>query len=231
MAAFSANTSFKPSPLRGLDGGPLSFSHRRGRYAPRLNSCVRCLMKKIANPLRPGDVIQTNPKRGFWGCAVVLSARDSTDQFHPMCHIAITTLISKRKYAWDSVDPRTLEIVQIAPVVRVAPGEYYQSDEPRIGIGIYSLKSAAGLRIIGQVNPADIYSKPLTFHVGDGTKGKFPLCGPIPEDLGEEAVTAWRLIHDKERFDLESAKAMRQFERYEQQRLSEQRAKRQARGI
>lgn len=206
---------------------------RKRRHTPLLpiNSHVRCLMKRIANPLQPGDVIQTNPKRGFWGCAIVLSARDSTDQFQPMSHICITTLISKKKYAWNDVDFRRLEIVKIAPIVRVGPDEYYQSNELRTAIGIYSLKSAAGLRIIGQVNPTDVYNKPLTFQVGDGTKGRFPLCGPIPDDLGEEAVVAWRLIHDKEGQAQESAKAMRQYERYEQQRLSEQRAKRQARGI
>ena len=188
-------------------------------------------MKRIANPLQPGDVIQTHPKRGFWGCAIVLSARDSTDQFHPMSHIGITTLISKEKYSWESVDPRQLQIVKISPIFRVGPNEYYQSNEPRTCIGIYSLKSAAGLRIIGQVNPTDVYRKPLTFDVGDGTNGKFPLCGPIPEDLGVQAVIAWRLIHDNERIEQECAEAMRQFERIEQQRLSEQRAKRRARGI
>ena len=188
-------------------------------------------MKRIANPLQPGDVIQTHPKRGFWGCAIVLSARDSTDELHPTSHIGITTLISKQKYTWSSLDSRQLKIVKFSPLIRVGPNEYYQSNEPRTCIGIYTLKNTTGLRIIGRVNPIDVYDKPLTFEIGNGTKGKFPLCGPIPEDLGHEAVLTWRLTHDKERLEQESAKAMREFERFEQKRLSEQRAKRQARGI
>jgi hypothetical protein len=188
-------------------------------------------MKQIANPLQPGDVIQTHPQRGFWGCAVVLSARDSSHQFHPMSHIATTTLIAKQKYHWSSVDPKRLEIVKLSPIVRVAKEDYYQPNEPRTSIGIYSLKSAASLRIIGRINPLNIYDKPLSFDVGDGTKGTFPLCGPIPENLGNEAVIAWRLIHDKDRFEQEKLEARRRFERYEQQRLSEQRAKRKVGGF
>ena len=188
-------------------------------------------MKRIANQLQPGDVIQTHPQRGFWGCAVVLSASDSTDQFHPMCHIGITTLITKRKFSWGSIDPQLLEIATFAPVVRVAANEYYQSKEPRTCIGIYSVKNTAGLTIIGNINPAHVYDKPLTFEVGDGTEGKFPLCGPIKDGFGSEAVVAWRLIHDREHLDRQANESRKQFERYEQQRLSEQRSKRHARGI
>ena len=188
-------------------------------------------MKIIANPLQPGDLIQTHPQRGFWGCAVVLSARDSTDQFHPMSHIGITTLITKQKYPLSSIDPKQLEIVEFSPVIRVAKDEYCQSTEPRKSIGIYTLKSAAALKIIGRINPLDIYDKPLSFDVGDGTKGTFPLCGPIPENLGNEAVVAWRLIHDKDRFDREKVEARKRFERSEQQRLLDQRTKRKAGGI
>jgi hypothetical protein len=187
-------------------------------------------MKKITNPLKLGDVIQTNPQQGFWGCAVVLSARDSNGQFHPMCHIGVTTFISKQKYKWSTVDQNQLEIVRFAPVVRVAPNEYYQSPTPRTCIGIYSLKSASQLTILGNINTTFLYDKPLTFDVGDGTSGNFPLCGPIKAGFGSEAVVAWRKIHDEENFAREVVEHREQFERYEQQRLAAQREKRPARG-
>ena len=117
-------------------------------------------MKKIANPLKPGDVILTHPQRG---------------------------------------------------------------------IGIYSVKSAVGLTILGTMDPALVYAKRLTFKVGDGTKGDFPLCGPISDGFGCEAVDAWREVHDKERLDREVARLNQQFERFEAKRLSEEKTRRQAR--
>jgi hypothetical protein len=187
-------------------------------------------MKKMANPLKPGAVIQTHPQRGFWGCAVVLSAHDGTDQFHPMCHIGITSFIAKRRYAWNSIDARQLRIATVSPAVRVGPNEYRKSD-PRTCIGIYSVKTAASLAIIGTIDPTLLYERPLTLEVGDGTKGTFPLCGPIKESLGTEAVVAWRKVNDHERLATESAAHRENFERHERTRLSEQRSKVTRRGI
>lgn len=192
-------------------------------------SFVRCQMKTIANPLRPGDVIRTHPQSGYWGCAVVLSARDSTPEFHPMCHIGTTTLIRKRKYSWNSVDPVDLKIAQLGFDVRIAPNEYVRAPKERICICIYSLRSANGLDIIGHVDPMQIYPHQLTFDVGDGTSGKFPLCGPIPNNLGHEAVVVWRRENDSARFEQESRKSREQFEFFEAQRLAKARAARKAR--
>ncbi len=187
-------------------------------------------MKKIANPLNPGDVIQTHPQRGFWGCAVVLTARDGTDQSHAASHIGISTFIATRRYSWRSVDPQQLRIVESLPSVRVAPGEFLQSRDPRTCIGIYSVRTLAGIKVIGRIDSHLVYDKPLTFDVGDGTKGAFPLCGPIKERFGYEAVVAWRKVHDKERFEKGTVASRERFERNEQQRLSEQRATRHAKG-
>ena len=71
-------------------------------------------MKPVANPLRSGDAIRTHPRRGYWGCAVVLSARDGTRDRWPMCHVGTTTLIRRRRYAWKSVDPSELRIASLA---------------------------------------------------------------------------------------------------------------------
>ncbi|MCU1288047.1 MAG: hypothetical protein JWN60_276, partial [Acidobacteria bacterium] len=43
--------------------------------------------------LQKGDVIKTNPREGFWGCAVVISEREKTKERDPMCHIAITQVV------------------------------------------------------------------------------------------------------------------------------------------
>jgi hypothetical protein len=187
-------------------------------------------MKKIVNPLTPGDVIRTHPGRKYWGCAIVLSARDSTTEFHPMCHIATTTLIRPRKYAWEEIDASELEVATIVPEIRVAPNEYVAS-ETRVCIGIYSLKSADNLDIVGRVNPKEIYDRRLTFKVGDGTAGTFPLCGPIPDDLGYEAVVVWRQIHDAARLKQEERKSNEWFEAYEAERLAKARKARQARAV
>jgi len=186
-------------------------------------------VKKIVNPLTPGDVIQTHPARGYWGCAVVLSARDSTDKFQPMCHIGITTLITRKKYSWKSISPAELEIAKLAYDVRVAPHEYYRAPDIRTCIGIYSVKSSAGLSIIGRVDPIAIYSPPLTFDVGDGTNGRFPMCGPVPADLGDEAVTAWRRVHDSAKLERDVAKDRELFERVDEKIRSDARKARKAR--
>ena len=186
-------------------------------------------MKRLANPLKPGDVIRTHPGRGYWGCAIVLSARDSTAQFHPMCHIGTTTLIRPRRYSWKSIDPAELEIASLVHDVRVAPNEYYRAPTACVCIGIYTLKSANGLDIIGRVDPKDIYQHPLAFKVGDGTSGAFPLCGPIPDDLGHEAVIIWRRAHDAVRLEQEARKDMEWFENYEEQRLAAARQTRKSR--
>ena len=112
-----------------------------------------------------------------------------------MCHIGVTTFISKRKYSWRSINPQQLEIIEFSPVIRVSPSESFQSKDPRTCIGIYSLKTSAGLTIIGNIDTSLVYDKPLTFEVGNGTKGDFPLCGPITEGIGHEAVVAWKIIN------------------------------------
>ena len=183
-------------------------------------------MKTIFNPLTPGDVIRTHPQKGFWGCAVVLTARDSTEDFHPCCHIATLELIHKRKYSWKSVTPADLKIVNSTRSVRVAPHEYIEEPTSRLSIGIYTLKKLDGLDIIARIDPQQVYSKPLTFEVGDGSNGTFPLCGPVKGFTGNDAVINWRKLNDRDKFELEAIKSKQQFEVMEHKRLLTQREKR-----
>ena len=188
-------------------------------------------MKAIKNPLRPGTVIRTHPKRGYWGCAIVLTARDGSSGFHPSCHIATTPLIRRRKYSWASVQPSELQIVRLTPNIRVGPNEYRQAPGTPVCIGIYTLKHAESLDIIGEVDPTKIYEYPLTFEVGDGTSGRFSLCGPISDKLGWEAVVAWRELNDRNELERERKKSREQFEAFERERLAAVRTKRKIRNI
>lgn len=160
---------------------------------------------------------------------MVLTARDSTDKFHPMCHIATTTFIAKRKFSWASVKPSELKVAKIAYDVRVAPGQYVRESAERTCIGIYSLKNANGLSVIAHIDPLSVYPHALTFDVGDGTNRRFPLCGPIPDDLGDEAVVAWRRLDDLPRLEREAQADRALFERLERQRLAEAREARRSR--
>jgi len=62
--------------------------------------------------------------------------------------------------------------------------------------------------------------------IGDGTDGAYPLCGPVPDYLGQEAVVAWRRVHDRERLAKEQRESFERFEVFEQKRLEEARRKR-----
>jgi hypothetical protein len=182
-------------------------------------------MKVIANPLHPGDVIRTHPSKGFWGCAVVLSSTDSSPEFYPRSHIAILDLIKNRKFAWKNINLEEHDIVNLNYSVRVAAHEYIQAPLPQLSIGIYTLRKLGALDVIANIDPSIIYSKPLTFDAGDGTNGTFPLCGPIPENLGHQAVINWRKINDAVNFESESQKSMEQFKKMEENRLATQREK------
>ncbi len=170
----------------------------------------------------PGDVIQTTPKAGFWGCAVVLTAFPKTDKLLPCFHIGITPLILQRQIVPRDVDNTQLSIVRFTRRIRVAPFTYSPLPEETC-IGIYTAKSPKGFPIIGKVDPVEVYPHPLTFSIGDGTNGEFPLCGPLRSGIGNEALVLWRQVHDKEAFEEECKTAAEQFEAMESERLARQR--------
>ena len=183
------------------------------------------------NPLVPGDVLRTHPARGFWGCALVLSARDGVGKTPAMSHIGITGWISKRKFDWADIPVQSLELLRLETVMRVGPGEYYRLPDTPLCIGAYSLLVDHGLAPIGRIDPNLLHpvSSLDLDEVGDGTDGHYPWCGPVPEDLGHEAVLAWRRMHDADRLARENEEEMRAFEEMEAQRLEKARKARKAR--
>jgi hypothetical protein len=177
-------------------------------------------MKSSQLALKPGDVIQTEPQPGYWGCAVVLSSADGPNNTHPRFHVGITPVVFRHDYVWSELNADTLSILEFSRSVRSASGEYGARAE--VCIGIYTVQSQGDVRVLGEVDPKAVYALPLTESVGDGTGGQFPLCGPLTKTIGSEAVIAWRRIHDADNLANEVTAARRRFEELEAKRISRQ---------
>lgn len=144
-----------------------------------------------------GDVILTNPEPGFYGIAVVLDTREKTEDFLPMCHIAITPLLFQKEITMNDIDLSLLKphIFQ----------RYYQMNEKLVVpyrkellIHIYTTRNKVNLPIIGKVNPKMVYDEPLLWQPQED---RFHLCGDADLFLGREAYIQWCrnnniLIHD-----------------------------------
>ena len=156
-------------------------------------------------PLHRGDVIKTHPRDGFWGCAVVLSDPQPLPGLRPMCHIGVTPLIFRHDYQWFEIADQDLRILEVERGVRTGPGEYRARRDTCIGLYMANLHPA--LSVIGSVDPTRVFAKPLVFDAGEGIDGRFPLCVPIAEHLGSDAVVAWLRIHEPERWRAERDEA------------------------
>jgi hypothetical protein len=171
--------------------------------------------------LSVGDVLKTNPLEGYWGCAVVLSARDKTVEFDPMCHIGITTTVFTHDYALDELPLSDLRIL-------TGEEEIYDADtrsnlrRPVTCIGIYARKLKVPLDVITNIDPTFLCAIPLQFEIGTGIGEGWPLRGPVTNRLGYEAVHAWRSVHDYEQWQADVA-AGRKSHQEMLARLAEQR--------
>ena len=177
--------------------------------------------------LRRGEVLKTHPRDGFWGCAVVLSDPHPFDGLRPMCHIGVTPWILQHDFEWSAIADKDLCILEFERGVRTGPGEYRARRDTCIGL--YTAKAHPLLPVIGSVDPTRVFRKPLTFEVGDGTDGKYPLCGPVAEHLGSEAVSAWLRVHDPDRWQAERDESGNRYERLSEAIREEEREKRRAR--
>ena len=147
---------------------------------------------KKAKLLAAGDVLKTSAL-GYWGCAVVLKARSSALAFEQVCHIGITTAIFDHDYALDELDLRALALVH--------------DDEGVPCIGLWNRRITPAVRVIGRTDPKGLTKARLSFKIGDGKDGGWPLCGLVKDGLGYEAVHAWRRVHDAKRWKADVAKA------------------------
>jgi hypothetical protein len=157
-----------------------------------------------------GDVLQTEPSPGYWGCAVVLGAASASAGFYPRFIVGITPLVFQHRFEWPEINQSGLTILQFERSIRIGPGEYATRSEHCIGI--YTARSKGGIRVLGNVDANAICALPLTFDVGDGTGNAFPLYGPMRKTIGGEAVIAWRRIHDAANLSHEISASRKQFE-------------------
>lgn len=134
--------------------------------------------------LQQGDVLRTHPRDGYWGCAVVLGALAETREFHPKCLLAVTPWVFDHEYGFDEVDQARLEFLQEAgrPVQR-----------------IYTYKKLIGVTRIGRFDLRNVELPEVSFEPEPWR----PLCGPIDQQVGSEAILAWRELHDSERLNAE----------------------------
>ena len=51
--------------------------------------------------LNKGDVIKTNPQKGYWGCAIVLDVQEHNDEFQPLCLVAVTDFVSREDFSFE----------------------------------------------------------------------------------------------------------------------------------
>src|SRR5688572_20876048 len=117
--------------------------------ATRARSVALGITMASFNPaFRPGDVIQTEPQLGYWGCAIVLTSTDATANSHPCFHVGIAPVLFRHDYGWSELDADRLSIMEFSRGVRTASGEYVTRTE--VCIGIYTAQSQGDVRVLGQ---------------------------------------------------------------------------------
>ena len=148
--------------------------------------------------LSKGDVILTNPEEGFWGIAVVLSEREKTSEFYPMCHIAITPVISQEEIQFSELDINDLVPLEFDRLYtleyqkKYKPKNFKPFEKKETCIGVYTRRNKANLKIIGKIDPKKIYNGPLPFEPKINSKITWPLCGDTDKNLGQEALIKWK---------------------------------------
>lgn len=140
--------------------------------------------------LNKGDVILTNPEEGFWGIAVVLSEREKTKNYHPMCHIAITPIIRRHKIEFCELKIEELKPLEFERVFAIKKVEEFSKIETCIGV--YTRRNKENIEIIGSVNPEVVYDGPLPFDAWADLEIKWPLYGEPTRLLGREAYITWK---------------------------------------
>ena len=135
-----------------------------------------------------GDVIRTNPEKGFYGIAVVLDEGQEMELSpghwsYPMCHIAITPLLFQFEVNIDDIDISTLK-----PMTFLT--HFKREDDKTIPwraklcIDIYTIRNKSNLPVIGNIDQAPICESHLAFTVSENG---FHLCGDVDDSLGREA--------------------------------------------
>lgn len=160
---------------------------------------------------------------------MVLKTRKRTSEFNSFCLIGITPVILRHDFVWEEVARRKFSIMEFVQNFRVFPGD---TRTRRVTcLGWYDARPLAGLPTIGKVDASRVFEGPVTFRIGDGTSGRWPLCGRIDMYLGMEAVIAWRRIHDAAQLALDEEARRADLDEHLARVKQEERDKRAARKL
>ncbi|MBL0125444.1 MAG: hypothetical protein IPP88_23200 [Betaproteobacteria bacterium] len=155
--------------------------------------------------------------------AVVLDLFVSGPTNRERVHIAITPVVRRQEFALDDLDDCELQTLQFeqhyspsrdVTLVKTVPCVYK-----------YPNIEASGIEIIGSVEPGCIYSGPLSEHVDTSIAGAFPSAPKIDRYLGNEAVIAWRRLHDADAWNAIVAESKAKYFAHEEKRLRDAREK------
>lgn len=138
-----------------------------------------------------GDVIRTNPEKGFYGIAIVLDEGKKIELSpgnwsYPMCHIAITPLLFQFEVGIGDIDIATLKPMTFSYYFKQEEKKIFWRD--KLCIDIYTTRNKSNLPIIGNIAPTSIYDGSLPFTVSENG---FHLCGDTDGWLGREAYISW----------------------------------------
>ena len=140
---------------------------------------------------RKGDVIRTNPEKGFYGIAVVLDDGEKIELSpgywsYPLCHIAITPLLFQFEVTIDDIDIDTLRPMTFLTYFK--QGEKKIPWRDKLCIDIYTTRNKANLPVIGNIDTTQICDIPLSF---EPSENGFHMCGDVKYYLGRKAYISW----------------------------------------
>lgn len=135
-----------------------------------------------------GDLLKSNPIKDWWTCSIVLTYQPKSDDFNSMSHVAITNTVFEYDFDFSEVDIGSLKVL------------YTKNYEGHIVpcIEIHDSKLVKGIEVIGQLSAESYYPHSLEFRIGNGSDGGWPVCGPLTQSIGYQAVHQWRAANDRE---------------------------------
>ncbi|MBP5680129.1 MAG: hypothetical protein J6X31_03695 [Bacteroidales bacterium] len=150
---------------------------------------------------KKGDVIRTNPEKGFYGIAVVL---DDGHQIEvepgrlsgPMCHIATTPLLFRHEVTMEEICLEDLRPMLFQRCFALKNKSIVYREE--LLVHIYTTRNVANFPIIGSVDPSIVYNEELSWMPGGSLiPVRFHWCGHAESSwFGREPYIQW--LREKE---------------------------------
>ena len=143
--------------------------------------------------IKSGDIYATELPDGRYGAIRILKTGGKLDFSEGIFHLVAVT-----KYISDIPPAPT------APSVKeiLHENRFFFDDQPCIGI--YGGDMPGALKYVGRIEPFD--EDQYIIAIGDGSNGRYPLYGPIPNDIGLNVYREWRWENDRENYEAEVAR-------------------------